>query len=323
MTTIKPKFPTLTKEILGEHLDVMKAKVERATAADGQVDVEKLKAEVSASGDAGLQQGLRAILDQFQRTETIPARVTGGCGTRVTAGCGSSPTTRRVDPASLDRGEAASVVSALLHAKMQAGKLDANLDGKIGEAEIGLSRTVPELAGAFLRGAVHTSTAAYEAEAKKWDSAVDEAARRVVLRSLYSEQIDEKASFHAATPDGAEALKWAFREKLVTAPAADRHAEADRGRAALVGLEKGAKDAESSLLELLPFWQPSKKAGHLDDVEVRALLRTEDLASFVESKREAVLAKVGGDYDAWLKGADVPLSEHIPPERLQRTSSSC
>lgn len=323
MTTIKPKFPTLTKETLGEHLDVMKAKVEQATAADGRVDVERLKAEVDASGDAGLQRGLRAILDEFKRTETIPASVTGAAGTPVTAGCGSSPTTRRVDPASLDRGEAASVMSALVHAKLEAGKLDKDSDGTIAEDEIGLARAVPELAGALLRGAVHTSTAAYDAEAKKWDAAVDEAARRVVLRSLYSEQIDEKASFHAATPDGAEALKWAFRSKLVAAPALDRHDEANRGRAALEGLEKGAKRAERSLLEVLPFWQPSKKAGHLDDAEVRALLRTDDLPSFVESKREAVLAKVGGDYEAWLKGADVPLSDHIPPERLVRTTSSC
>lgn len=304
MSTIKPKLPPLTPEKLQQSVDKLADVVKETRAADGSVDVAKVEAKVA--GDPALKDAFEAVKDAFPEREM--RRVIEGCSGYVMREVD-------VDPKKLEAGEVQSVMSALLQAKSRIAGKDANNDGKLSHAELRQGGFGDGLAGQVAYQVADAVMTPYERELHGWRTAVTDALTTLESRQGYDGAMQKVAGHHAATPEGKEAILWAFRDLLTQGK--DEH---------IWKIETDLKGAETSFLKHLPFFgeRVSNEKGHLDNAEVARFLGTSDLGSFIADKKAAVEARVGGDYEGtYLAGKDIAGVEQAKDPDFVRVSSGC
>src|SRR5688572_30308091 len=128
MPPISSKAPQIPTANLTRSLDSLSKAIEKATKADGSVDVRKLETALK-SADPGAKLGLAAIADAFVRDKTVWVGGSGGCG-----GSSGYSTTVQEKPSSLKPAEVKSVLSALLQARAKVEAFDTTkADGKKGK----------------------------------------------------------------------------------------------------------------------------------------------------------------------------------------------
>ena len=130
------------------------------------------------------------------------------------------------------------------------------------------------------------------------DSAYRSAKANAEMRPKIAGQIRERAEHHAQTPDGADALTWAYNKVLVDRP--QQRTE--------ISLDMAAQAAETSLARFLPFSNVRRLKGHLSDKEVLAMLNVptgQTLRGYADEMKAKVTGSVGGDWNAFLAGSDV------------------
>ena len=288
--TNKPSFPNPSVQELKGDLDKLKTAVDQSKHTDGSVNVARLEQLADASGDRGLEYGVRTIKDAFVRVERR----------EVTDGCGTSMQDVRTSPTTLEAGEVQSVMQALTEAKRKVGSLDSNHDGKISKDEAARSGNLAGLAGELADNIVDGSLTAYKAELHAWREALTDVHESVQSRKDLDQAISRRAEHHAETPMGAEAIRWAYRNM------------ATRGSNASMdswSIEDDLQDAETSFLRFIPLFGIARRAktkeGHLSDKEVMKLFGTDDLAAFVADKQATVTGRVGDYETAYLAGKDV------------------
>ncbi|MFH1809319.1 MAG: hypothetical protein ABIJ09_11280 [Pseudomonadota bacterium] len=307
MTSIrKPDMPAVVPRDLDKTLDRLGDAIKTARSADGSVDVEKLEHAVEATGDRALDRSLEAIKDSFARTEerSVPAGCSGGTSTRSV----------QVDPKKLDSGEVQNVMSALLAAKQEVRALDKNGDGRLDRKEAEASDRLQGLSGKLADAAVDGSLESFRTEMSAWNDALSKVSRDIDGRKNLDVNITRKASQHAATMTGAEAITWAYRD-LASQPAG----------VDIWDMDERLKNAETHFLRHIPLFSRLVTGDqHLSDREVGKLLGTDDLAGFAARKKAEIEARLGGEYQGhYLAGKDLPGVEQLGDPDFKKVSSGC
>lgn len=328
MTIQKPAFPNPSTSSVQKRLDGLGKAIEKVVEPDGSLEVAKLAKEVQESKDPLAARALRPIEDAFLRERTAP--VLNSCGAII------SGQTHVISarPEKLDSSEVKSVMQALLAAKAKVGALDTNKDGVLSKHEMSAA-AVGGLANALAKAALDDSVSTFRMELSRWNQAVTEkVAAPVELRQSLEESFKAIAEYHAATPQGAEAIMWAYRESFsaLQGPAAsglvarvDGTHELEQNSATSLrakwDMSEALKNAETSLLRFVPFLKEGATGkGHLSDAEVRAFVKADDLAQFSASRSAAFEKKLGVDYQGWLAGKDLDGFEHLADPDFQRTA---
>lgn len=305
MTTIKPKLPTITPDQLGKSVDKLAGAIEESKAADGSVDVARVEEKIA--GDVGASDAFDEVKRAHADREVR----------RVTSGCSGTVTMQEidVDPKQLESSEVQSVMNALLEAKSRLAGRDKNDDGKLSHAELRQGSYGDGLAGQVAYQVADAAVTPFERELNGWRTAVTDVLVTLESRQGYDAAMGKTAAHHAATPEGKDAILWAYRDLLTQGKGAD-----------IWKLEGDLRGAETSFLKHLPFFgkKVEDKQGHLNDKEVARFLGTNDLASFAADKKATVESRVGGDYDAtYLAGKDLAGIEATKDPDFVRVSSGC
>ncbi|MEW5738194.1 MAG: hypothetical protein AB1938_04675 [Myxococcota bacterium] len=298
MPPIKPKYPDVKLAGLNTKLDRVKTELDALKKADGTIDFKALDRRADAA-DGAVGHSLRAIADSFTRRETV--------------GSGCDSTYRRVTPEKLSAPQVRKLFETLAKTKQQlADALGA--DATLSRDEAKRAARMGGLAGELAKALVDEAEAPWEHAMVKWAMEVQKVDFKVDARKTGERDLQVAASLHAATPDGAEAIAWAYRAVLVDPSKHFDYQSADRA----------LKKAETSFLAHLPIiGRNATKKGHLDDGEVKKFLGTDDLAKFVRQKKAEVEARVG-DYQKWLAGAGIPNAELTrDPDYQDFVPSSC
>lgn len=120
----------------------------------------------------------------------------------------------------------------------------------------------------------------------------------LAARLEVEDTLEALATHHAATAEGAEALRWAMRDastsgwNTVDGPFSD-----------------AIKYSETSWKRFLPFVgeRHASGKGHLSDAELKKYFRTDDLGAYAAVVKERVNARLLMDYQTkYLTGADLP-----------------
>lgn len=310
MSSIKPKFPSVSTGDLQGQINKLSDAIHEATVSDANgnasVDMEHLEELVDGMGDAGLSAGVEVIKDKFTTYEAVE---------RVDTSCGGTYTYNRpIEPESLDPEQVKSVFSALVEAK-------AKVADHLGSDEV-LSRDEAKsahhlddnFAGELAEAVIDGSVKDFGTHLREWRETVSETYHDQKARERVDDRILDISEFHAESDEGAEALIWAFRAKA-TDP---------NGRFDLFAQEDQLEKAETSWLRFVPFIgrDVGRKENHLSDREVRKHLQTDDLAGFIEEMKAVVEGNVG-DYEAYLDGKDLPDVEHLNDPDFYPISTSC
>jgi hypothetical protein len=300
----KPRFPNPQTSKIQDDLQRLSQEIERATDAQGEVDMAEIRDRLS--GDATATKALDVIQDEdsFQRMETR----------NVSVGCGGGTTTREVavEPKILKRTEVQSVLDALISARSKVEVFDNDADGKIEKGEFDqipdrASGLAAKLATVFADGSVST----YRSEMRAWSDAIGDVRSSISQRNAYESNIVDAAKDHCESLTGAEAVAWAYRDILTAT-----------GRVGWGEIDEALKNAETSWLRFLPFF--GSERGHLNDKEVKKHLGTDDLREFIADKKAAIEARLGGTYEAvFLKGTDIEGHEHVDDPDLAPIRSGC
>ncbi|MBI4815875.1 MAG: hypothetical protein HY791_06445 [Deltaproteobacteria bacterium] len=300
MSIQKPAFPNPSTALTKATLDKLEGLVKEVRGADGGVDVQALSAKVATSSDEGLKSGFAAIKDAFTRSETVT----------YTSGCGGS-TTRRTEPKSLSANEVMSVLSALVDARQKVDGLDSNHDGKLQGPEADKASELSGLSGGLAKGAVEAQLKSYRSELSKWRDALGQVASSVDDRKRINSDIASLAKHHAATPEGEQAILWAYRDVATLGQGLD-----------VWKLREALENAETSFLKYIPFFGRHAKTaeGHLSNSEVRSLLGCEDLGAFAATKKASTEARIHMSYDEYLSGKDLPGSTQLTDPDFKRSS---
>lgn len=288
-TITKPTFPNPSVQELKSDLDKLDRAIETAKSADGTLNIGALNTQVQSSGDLGLKYGFDTIKDAFRRTEI--QEVSDGCG-------GRSMREVQIPPETLNTGEVVSLLQALVQAKNKVDAIDSNHDGSVSKTEIdnvGRPDGIAErLANSMLDGAL----ASFKAELLAWRSALTDIGRSINARSDLEGAITRRADHHAASSEGAEAIKWAYRDMATQGTRIDGWS-----------IDAKLEDAETGFLRYIPLFgiarRAKQKENHLSDNEIRRMFGTDDLAAFIADKKAAVEGRVGNYQNDYLAGKDI------------------
>lgn len=302
----KPSDAATSTQNLHQALEKVSKAVEQATDSKGDVSLDDVARELQ--GDAAARAAFDAIRNDSQFVRTKTRRTSDGCG-------GSRTYTEEVAPTKLKSAEVRSVLSALLEAKANVDKKDKDGDGKISREELnarggrGLDDRISDAAiGTVLRG--------FEREMSQWLSALSRVKTSVDARAEYESMIVDVSKHHAKSKAGREALGWAFRQIFAEGHTL-RRGEMDRQL-------NGAEGSWRS--RFMFFGDPGK--GHLDDVEIKRFLGTDDLHAFVAERKAEIADLIGGSWEAhWLTGKDIAGSDQLnDPDfkaATERASAGC
>lgn len=310
---VKPTFPSISTTDVAGQIKALEKAVESATTtgADGKkkVDVASLEQKAAQSGSAALEKGVRAVVDEL--STYVPYEVNGACGRETHR--------RQVKPAVLDEAKLAKLATALDSA-IQRAAAHLGADAKLSQSEAKASHQVDDqtLGGELARIAIDASVAPYEKSLSAWRQEVAKTAYQRDARQNVSEQIDRVAEHHAATPRGAEAIKWAFRA-MVSSPDPKVRFQAWEQDEAL-------KNAETSWLTAIPLFGVSRRAkdaqGHLSDAEVSKHFGAPDLDAFI-AKKKAEAQGQAGKWEDYLAGKDLPAFHQLEDPDFTYNRSSC
>jgi hypothetical protein len=273
----RPSFRPIPTAEVSRSLDALKEKAEAAQVGD-QLDLDKLEADVK--GDAALEGHVRVLRD------AVAAQANAG------------------EP--LDAATTRTVLNALIAAKTDVEKVDADRSGALEEGELKNAEPLytGPLAARLAHAAVDAATATFQAEMNAWREARSRFLEKRDTRQRLDHLLRDRAAFHCETPTGREAVIWLYRGALL-----------DGMDGFVEEMEEHLRGAEldtAGLLAIVPlFTPPAERKGHLNDAEVSRMLVADDLEEFTSLIKGDILAKVGGDWDAFLRGDDIAVDDDV------------
>ena len=313
----KPEFPVLYVSELKDGLDRLRRLVEERRDFDGAIpDLGVLLNDAYATGDPALKQAVRAIRDErsFRR---VVEREVERYGRKITQ-------RDTALPASLTADEVNKVIAAVDGAYSEVENLDVNGNDIIEafEAEdlVGLIGLAGEFARVMLE--IGGKLRKFRAEREAWNKSVADAIVTLEKRERSLEFIDSLADFHAATPEGANAIRMTIRAEMTR----------NGGEIDYWEIRRRLEDAETSFGSSAPRWllnafsfiganrANATKKGHLSDVEVRKMLKTKDLAAYAAEQESIAISNVKRfpgveSWSDYVAGKDIPnLQQRYDPD---------
>ncbi len=238
-------------------LSTVKNALRQATLADGTVDL--LRARQALGADFEGARVLKRVQDYY---------VTGGAPRPVT----------------LTPEQAAQALRDLEHAS-DGIDVFANWSGQVSKRSVLLPNSPAEDL---------VSKAAAPKGWLSWDARAPESALSLQTRSDQEARIAALGARYAKTPEGAEALAWDMRQKLINWPLIE-----DLG-----SLEAALQRAEGGWRALLNLFR--NEPGKLSDEQIAKYLGTSDFAGYVQQARQRVNGALLMDYDReYLAGIDL------------------